>query len=119
MLDIYKKALLPSVKCWFIEQNEDWILQEDNDPKHQSKVCTEWKETSGIKQLKWSSCWPDANPIENVWAYMKQRLRGRQVFAVKQLPTAIYSPDLEILTTQIRCQPGAKYTLEMPVSLLI
>ena len=41
MLEIYKKALLPSAERWFIDKNEDWILQEDNDPKHRSKLCTE------------------------------------------------------------------------------
>ena len=65
MLEIYKKALLPSAERWFINKNEDWILQEDNDPKHRSKLCTEWKQQSGIVTLDWQS--PDANPIGNVW----------------------------------------------------
>ncbi|KMQ87689.1 transposable element tcb1 transposase [Lasius niger] len=66
MLKIYKKALLPSAERWFIDKNEDWILQEDNDPKHRSKLCTEWKKQSGIVTLDWPSQSPDANPIENV-----------------------------------------------------
>ncbi|KYN38511.1 hypothetical protein ALC56_07111 [Trachymyrmex septentrionalis] len=37
---MYKKTLLPSAERWFIDKNEDWILQEDNDPKHRSKLCT-------------------------------------------------------------------------------
>jgi len=48
---------------WFIDKNEDWILQEDNDPKHRSKLCTEWKQQSGIVILDWPSQSPDANPI--------------------------------------------------------
>lgn len=85
MLKIYEKALLPSAKRWYINKNEDWILQEDNDPKHRSKLCTEWKEQSGIVTLDWPSQSPDANPIENVWAYIKQKLRGKRTYTAKQL----------------------------------
>lgn len=85
MIKIYKKALLPSAKRWFITKNEDWILQEDNDPKHRSKLCTQWKTQSGIVTLDWPSQSPDANPIENVWAYIKQKLRGRRTYTLKQL----------------------------------
>ncbi|EFN89281.1 Transposable element Tcb2 transposase, partial [Harpegnathos saltator] len=56
-----------------------WILQEDNDPKHRSKFCTEWKEQSDIVTLDWPSQSLDANPIENVWAYLKHKLRGKRV----------------------------------------
>ena len=68
MLEIYKKALLPSAERWFIDKNKDWVLHEDNDSKHRSKLCTEWKQQSGIVTLDWPSQLPDANPIENVLA---------------------------------------------------
>ena len=44
----------------------DWILQEDNDQKHRSRLCTAWKTENGITTLDWPSQSPDANPIENV-----------------------------------------------------
>ena len=28
---------------------------------------------------------PDANPIENVWSYMKMKLKGKPVYTVEQL----------------------------------
>ncbi|EFN81406.1 Transposable element Tcb2 transposase, partial [Harpegnathos saltator] len=37
----------------------------------------------------WPSQSPDANPIENVWAYIKQKLRGKRVFTLKQLSREI------------------------------
>lgn len=89
MLKIYKKALLPSAKRWFINKNEDWILQEDNDPKHRSKLCIEWKKKSDIVTLDWPSQSPDANPIENVWAYIKLKLHGRRTYTLKQLSCEI------------------------------
>lgn len=89
MLKIYEKCLLPTAERCFIKKNEDWILQEDNDPKHRNKLCTEWKEQSGIVTLDWPSQSPDANPIENVWAYLKHKLRGKRVCTLKQLTRQI------------------------------
>ena len=38
LCSIYKKTLLPSAKILFGQDNNSWILQEDNDPKHRSKL---------------------------------------------------------------------------------
>ncbi|GJQ73945.1 hypothetical protein Trydic_g18879 [Trypoxylus dichotomus] len=48
---IYEKCLLPTAERCFLRKNDDWILQEDNHLKHRSKLCTEWKEQSGIVTL--------------------------------------------------------------------
>ncbi|CAI2183955.1 16232_t:CDS:2 [Funneliformis geosporum] len=48
-------GLLASTFKLFGEGNIDWILQEDNDPKHQSKITKKWKEENGIKELPWPS----------------------------------------------------------------
>lgn len=89
MVKIYEKALLPTATRQFITKNEDWILQEDNDPKHRSRLCTDWKRENGIITLDWPSQSPDANPIENVWALIKHKLRGKRVFNLKQLSREI------------------------------
>jgi hypothetical protein len=50
MVEIYKKALFPSAQLWF-KDNSDWILQEDNDPKHLSKMAKDWKIKNLSKHL--------------------------------------------------------------------
>lgn len=82
---IYQRCLLKSAQRWFGSDNSSWVLQEDNDPKHRSRLCTEWKRQNGITTLDWPSQSPDANPIENVWAAMKAKLREKRVFNLKQL----------------------------------
>lgn len=91
MTKIYKKALLPSAKKMFPRHNDSWILQEDNDPKHRSRVCTAWKAENGIDVLDWPSQSPDANPIENVWAWMKLKLRGKNTVSVADLSRELKS----------------------------
>lgn len=85
MNEIYRKCLLKSAKRWFGPDTSAWVLQEDNDPKHRSHACTEWKRENGITTMNWPSQSPDANPIENVWSLMKMKLRGKGVFNIKQL----------------------------------
>ena len=73
----------------FGANNKDSILQEDNDPKHRSHLCTSWKAENGITALDWPSQSPDTNPIENVWNVVKRKLAGRRTFTLQQLSRRI------------------------------
>ena len=86
MLKLYQRGLLVSVKRWFHGTRDQWVLQEDNDPKHRSRLCTEWKARNGINVFDWS---PDANPIENVWSFIKHKLRGKRILKLKTLVRSI------------------------------
>lgn len=85
MVKLYQNGLLKSIEKLFGRGNRDWILQEDNDPKHRSRLCTQWKEQNGIQTLDWPSQSPDANPIENVWGLMKLKLRGKRITTTQQI----------------------------------
>ena len=58
----------------------DLIFQQDNAPVHKSKIIGNFFQENEWEVLEWSVYSPDLNPIENLWAILKQRLRKQTVF---------------------------------------
>ena len=86
---IYKITLLPSAKKLFGKDNDSWVLQEDNDPKHTSGKAQEWRDNNQVNRISWPSQSPDLNPMENVWAVLKANVGNHQPISTKDLITII------------------------------
>ena len=78
MCDIYKRALLPTARKQFGHDSMLRKLQEDNDPKHRSKLAVNCKRNNGVHEIYWPSMSPDLAPIENVWQLLKMNLRRKK-----------------------------------------
>ena len=82
---IYKITLLPSAKKLFGKDNDSWVLQEDNDPKHTSGKAQEWRDNNQVNRISWPSQSPVLNPMENVWAVLKANVGNHQPTSTKDL----------------------------------
>ena len=68
----------------------NWRLQQDNDPKHTSRIAKEFLDKNVPEVMDWPSNSPELNPIENLWAIVKRNVELRRPKNLSELERCFF-----------------------------
>ncbi|CAF1398216.1 unnamed protein product [Rotaria sordida] len=71
--NILEKNLYASARKLGLSKH--FVLMDDNNPKHRSKIVVDWVRSMGIEKLWRPSRSPDLNPLEHIWLFVKRELQ--------------------------------------------
>jgi hypothetical protein len=80
--DILQNVMLPYARD---NMGREWRFQQDNDPKHASKIVKDWFHQNQVSVIEWPSQSPDLNPIEHLWRELKKALPREKIVNKQEL----------------------------------
>ena len=86
-ISIIQENVTPSIEKLGLRGN--WMVQQDNDPKHSSKIVKIWLLYRTPKVLDYSPQSPDLNPIELLWEFVDKKMRELNTSGKDDLKVAL------------------------------
>ena len=74
-VQILQDHLIPNARRQF---GRRWRLQQDNDPKHESRLVQQFLSNEIPEVIVWPSNSLDGNPVENLWSIIRRRVEKRK-----------------------------------------
>ena len=81
----YIDQVFHSIALSFIVALPGTVLQQDNARPHAARLTQNFLTTHNVPTLPWPASSPDLNPIEDIWDYMKRKIRSRNVNNVRNV----------------------------------
>ena len=79
--EILQQGMIPSLQ----KLGRRAVFQDDNDPKHTSKTITALLKRLRVKVMDWPSMYPELNPIEHLWGFLKREVQVCKIPNIRQL----------------------------------
>ena len=80
---VLREQLLPELRA-AKKLGGEWRLMHDNAPSHKANSIKAYLAEEKVEMIEWPPYSPDMNPIENVWAWMKQKLANDYTVCTNQ-----------------------------------